>query len=234
MSNTYNVYCDESCHLENDRQKAMVLGAVWCPDEKRIEIYKRLREIKARHGFDLDFESKWTKVSPSKLEFYLDFLDYFFDDDDLHFRGVIIPDKSVLDHQMHGQDHDTWYYKMYFTLLKVIIDPASRYRIYLDIKDTHGQEKVEKLKDVLKAKNYDYSNRIIQNVQRVRSHEIEILQLTDLIIGGLSYLHRDLSDSSAKLRLIERLRDRSGYSLLRNTLYREQKFNLLVWNGGEQ
>lgn len=34
MSTVYNLYCDESCHLENDGQKAMVLGAVWCPDDK--------------------------------------------------------------------------------------------------------------------------------------------------------------------------------------------------------
>lgn len=38
MSDTFNVYCDESCHLENDHQKAMVLGAVWCPLEKSREI----------------------------------------------------------------------------------------------------------------------------------------------------------------------------------------------------
>ena len=34
MSETFNIYCDESCHLENDGQKAMVLGAVWCPLDK--------------------------------------------------------------------------------------------------------------------------------------------------------------------------------------------------------
>ncbi len=28
MSQVFNIYCDESCHLENDRQKAMVLGAI--------------------------------------------------------------------------------------------------------------------------------------------------------------------------------------------------------------
>jgi len=31
MSQVFNVYCDESCHLENDKQKVMVLGAVWSP-----------------------------------------------------------------------------------------------------------------------------------------------------------------------------------------------------------
>ena len=62
----FNVYCDESCHLENDHQKAMVLGAVWCPLEKIREISVRLREIKKRHGLPSDFEVKWTKISPAK------------------------------------------------------------------------------------------------------------------------------------------------------------------------
>ena len=34
MAEIFNVYCDESCHLEHDRQKVMVLGAIWCPLEK--------------------------------------------------------------------------------------------------------------------------------------------------------------------------------------------------------
>ncbi len=66
MSETYNVYCDESCHLENDHQQAMVLGAVWCPLEKSREIAVRLREIKQKNGMSPQFEVKWTKVSPSK------------------------------------------------------------------------------------------------------------------------------------------------------------------------
>jgi len=50
MTKILNVYCDESCHLENDGQTAMVLGAVWCPLEKRAEIAGRLREIKQKHA----------------------------------------------------------------------------------------------------------------------------------------------------------------------------------------
>ena len=30
MSETYNIYCDESCHLENDDKPVMLLGAIWC------------------------------------------------------------------------------------------------------------------------------------------------------------------------------------------------------------
>ena len=88
MSLVYNVYCDESCHLENDNQSAMVLGAIWCPVEKRQNIAESLKLIKKRHGFSSSFELKWTKVSISKLPFYLDMINYFFDCNDLHFRGL--------------------------------------------------------------------------------------------------------------------------------------------------
>lgn len=229
MSQILNVYCDESCHLENDGQKAMVLGAVWCPLDKRSEIAKRLREIKQKHRLPADFEVKWTKVSPAKLAFYLDLVDYFFDDDDLHFRGLVIPDKSQLDHQAYGQSHDEWYYKMYFTMLKTIFDPQNHYRVYIDIKDTLGHEKVVKLHDVLCHNAYDFSKKVIDRVQRIHSHEAEQLQLADLLIGALSYLHRGLSDNPAKLALIERIRQRSGYRLTQNTLLRESKFNLMIW-----
>ncbi len=58
MSDIFNVYCDESCHLEHDHQKAMVLGALWCPLDKSREIAVRLREIKQKHGLAPRFASK--------------------------------------------------------------------------------------------------------------------------------------------------------------------------------
>lgn len=231
MSETFNVYCDESCHLENDQAKAMVIGAIWCPASKRKEISERIHEIKRRHNLSSDFEIKWTKVGKSKQLFYLDCIDYFFDDDDLHFRAVVIPDKSCLDHAVFNQNHDEWYYKMYFTLLKVIFDPSQHYHVYLDIKDTRGSEKVSKLHDILCNNAYDYSRHMVQKVQQVRSDEIALLQITDLLIGALSYLHRGLDSSSTKLNLIKRIQKRSGYNLKQNTLLREPKVNLLIWNG---
>jgi len=125
MTQLFNIYCDESCHLEHDASKVMVLGAAWCPAEKVREIAMRLREIKRKHGLGADFELKWTKVGPAKLPFYLDVLDYFFDDDDLHFRALVVPDKGKLDHEAHNQDHDTFYYKMFFDLLKVLFNPKA-------------------------------------------------------------------------------------------------------------
>jgi len=192
MSQIYNIYCDESCHMENDHQNVMVLGAVWCPIDKVKEISIRIKEKKVEHGLSPKFEIKWSKVSPAKKKFYLDIVDYFFDDDDLHFRALIVPDKSKLKHKEFGQTHDEWYYKMYFDMLKVIISPDARYRLYLDIKDTHGGTKVSKLHAVLCNNMYDFSREIIEHVQIVRSHEVEILQMADLLIGAISYVNRNL------------------------------------------
>jgi len=234
MTRIYNVYCDESCHLENDHQPAMVLGAVWCSLEKAGEISKSLRKIKTRHGLKPDFEVKWTKVSPAKIDFYRELIQYFFDEDDLHFRALIVPDKSKLKHEaFSGQDHDIWYYKMYFDMLKVIFNPEAHYRVYLDIKDTHGGAKIAKLHDVLCNNMYDFSREIIERIQLVRSHEVELLQLADLLIGTVSYVNRGLRDSSAKINLVDLLKQMSGYDLTRSTLLREEKVNLFRWHAAE-
>jgi len=86
-------------------------------------------------------EIKWTNLSPAKQLSNLDLIDYFWDDDDLHFRGVLIPDKTILNHSAFHQTHDSWYYKMCFRMIEPIIDPRHRHRIYLDIKDTGSGEK---------------------------------------------------------------------------------------------
>lgn len=139
---TFNIYCDESCHLENDHQLVMILGAIWCPKDLARSIAKRIKAIKTKHNLSPTFEIKWTKVSPGKIDFYMDILSYFFEEKELHFRALIIPDKTKLCHNAFMHDHDTWYYKMYFELLKVLLNPHDHYRIYLDIKDSKSGEKV--------------------------------------------------------------------------------------------
>jgi hypothetical protein len=229
-----NVYCDESCHLENDQIPVMALGAVWCPQQKAKEINKRIREIK--NSFDLpgDYEAKWTKISPKYNKLSLALVDYFFDDDDLHFRGVVVPDKALLHHELYKQTHDVWYYKMLFTVLKVILDPDNRYHIYLDYKDTHGAARIAKLHEVLSNNFYDFSRSIIESIQLIKSHQVGTLQLADIIVGALAYIHRGLNSNAGKQQVSQRIIARSGYTLMHNTLYLESKFNLLVWKPAER
>ncbi len=63
----YNIYCDESCHLLNDKNKVFILGATWIEKDKAQEVFEQLRKLKKKHNLSLGFEAKWTKVSEVKL-----------------------------------------------------------------------------------------------------------------------------------------------------------------------
>lgn len=241
MRNLINIYCDESCHLENDGQKVMAIGAVYCPANKKDEIFSRLRDIKLKYNLvpksrksALEnrsyYELKWNKVSAAKLDYYIEVINYFFDDDDLSFRALVVPDKMALDYEKYNHTHDTFYYKMYFNMLKVILNPDYSHNIYIDIKDTRSTEKVHKLEKVLRTDKYDYSKSIIKKIQQVRSHEVELIELADLLIGAMAYVNRNLSSSDSKNKIIQLIKERSRYSLTKSTLVKEEKFNIFVWN----
>ena len=229
MNTTINIYCDESCHLPNDGQKAMVLGALWCFKAKVGEHHRAIADLKAKHRLSPFFEVKWTKVSPAKLDFYRELVNYFFDSRTMGFRAWVIPDKSILSHDQHDQTHDDWYYKMYFYLLQNLISPERKYHIYLDIKDTRSRLKLQKLREVLSNANYDFSRDIIERIQHVHSHDIGLTQLVDVLIGAISYHARGLSNSAAKNEIIKLIKERTGLSLTSNTLPAERKFNLCIW-----
>lgn len=240
MKPTINIYCDESCHLQNDKEPVMVIGAVYCPIEKKEEIFERLYSFKIKHNLipknkknDKDnrpyYELKWNKVSKSKIEYYKDVINYFFDDDDLQFRVLVVSNKTDINYEKFNHTHDTFYYKMYFGMLKAILNPENSHHIYIDIKDTKSKEKVHKLEQVLRNDKYDYSKEIIKKVQQVRSHEVEILQLTDLLVGATAYVNRGLANSKAKNELINLIKHRSKYSLTKSTLLKERKFNVFIW-----
>jgi len=172
----YNVYGDESCHLEHDGQKVMCLGAVICPTRYVDEVNHELKQLKKKHGMPESFELKWTKVGKSKLGYYSDVIDLFVRHKFLRFRSYII-DKSAIDHsKVPGQTHAIWYYKMYYKMLKLVVeDPMAKFRIYVDIKDTHGYERVRELRRILCKGIRDYDETHITRVQEVRSDEAELL-----------------------------------------------------------
>src|SRR5690606_5143944 len=67
MSKTFNFYCDESCHLENDGMPYMLIAYV-SSAYNQVKLHqtniKALREKHRCFG-----EIKWTKVSKSQAQF---------------------------------------------------------------------------------------------------------------------------------------------------------------------
>lgn len=233
----FNFYCDESCHLEHDDSNVMVLGAVWCPKDKIHDINTRIKQIKLRNNVPANAELKWTKIAPVKKQVYEDLVNYFFDDQDLNFRALLVPNKELLNHEEFKQSYDDWYYKMYFSMLKAMLLPTERYNIFIDIKDTHSSQKAEKLQEVIRNSIYDFSKNIIKQVKPIRSEEVQIMQITDVLIGAFGYNNRQFPEgekrSQTKQDLIKLIQQRSDYSLTKSTLLREEKFNLFVWKARE-
>ncbi|PYD81501.1 hypothetical protein CFR80_11250 [Komagataeibacter oboediens] len=230
----YNVYCDESCHLEHDGVPVMAWGAITCPKSAVRNVAEKIRTLKMSHGLSTKFEAKWTKISPAKLSFYLGLIDLFLSEDCLNFRGLVVPDKQVLDHSRFDQSHNDWYYKMYFVMLRHIFCAQHRYCIYLDIKDTCGGPKTRKLHEVLANTLHDFNQQTIQRVQQIRSHESELLQITDILIGALTYANRGLKTSQAKSAIVTKIQTRLGTNALNCTSsFSATKFNILVWRARE-
>ena len=233
-SRAFNVYCDESCHLENDGIPVMAWGAVSCEAHVVRKLSVRIRALKAEHGLSRRFEAKWTRISPAKAEFYLALVDLYLDDNQLRFRSLVVPDKRILKHGAFNQSHDDWYYKMYFTMLRPVFTMPYQYCIYLDVKDTRGGSRVRKLHEVLANSLHDFDRECVVRVQQIRSHESELLQLADILTGALAYANRSLTGSQAKSAVVERLRTRLGFKALNQTsATAADKFNLLVWQGQE-
>lgn len=218
MSKTYNIYCDESCHLENDHKKYMLLGSVTVAFNQLKRHTERIKSIKEKHHFFT--EIKWSGVSGSKYQFYREVLEYFFDTD-ICYRAIVV-NKSQIKNIIFGQDFDTFYYKMYYQLLIHNKNTANHHNVYLDIKDTLSANKVNRLKDILNTK---YG--VFRNVQNIHSKESVMMQLADLITGAISYnLNNDEKKVTAKRNIIEKIKQQSNQTLNTTTSYGEKKLNL--------
>jgi hypothetical protein len=208
----------------------MVLGAMSCPANVRGALSREVTAIKRRYGLQSAIEIKWTKVSPAKLDFYLELLSWFMSRPELRFRALVI-DKRTLDHAAHNQTHDEFYYKQWFLVLTHLVKPPSTYRVYLDIKDTRSEERVRRLRNTLCNAAYDFDGTVIDRIQHVRSHQVPLLQVADLLTGTIACANKDAQYevSASKLAMVSHLRRVSGKKLSRTTFPGEEKLNILKW-----
>ena len=213
---TFNLYCDESCHLENDHKKFMFLGSI-SSAYNQVKLHsEKIQGIKRKHNFY--GEIKCANVSRSKFHLYMELIDYFFSTD-LKFRCIGV-EKSKINNGKFNQSFDDFYYKMYYQLLNHNIDSRYSYNAYLDIKDTLSAFKVRKLREIL---NIKYS--VFRNIQNIRSQESLLLQLADLIMGAISYFHNNEEKLNiSKVKIIEKIQSHSKLDLSKTNY--DPKINL--------
>ena len=224
----YNVYCDESCHLVSNDSKYMLIGAVYCPKSKVKKVNEYIEHLKENYNISNKIELKWNKIDKKTEKLYLVILNYFFNNDDLKFRVIVI-DKTKLDHEKYNQTENEFYHKTYYEMLKYIIIPGNSYNIYPDIKDTNSYYYHQVMLDYLRIKMQDTNKKTIKKVQPIRSYEAPILQINDILIGALSYYYRNLSKNSVKLNIINEIKKLYQNDFDTSSYYSNTKFNIFIW-----
>ena len=221
----YSLFLDESCHLEHDHIPVMCIGYIKVPQAAYQQLRSGLVALKSKHHTPM--ELKWNKFSNSRLPLYKALTNYFFSRP-LEFRCVLVKYKDRLNHQDFNRgSHDNFYYKMIYYLLRPNT-PGGQYKVYLDIKDSRGKEKLNKIQEVFH--NYYLGDSPFTHFQHIRSHESVFIQLADFFIGAVAYKARMVHDDSlkhaGKMEFIDYLEKKSGFSLDEGTAPWETKFNI--------
>ena len=212
----YDLFVDETCHLEHDKASVMCIGYIKVPRLAYEELREELSRIKQKHN--LLKELKWNKFSKKHLSLYKELVDFFFCNP-IQFRCVLVKYKQRLRHEDFNRgSHDNFYYKMtYFLLLPNPLEVE--YRVFMDIKDTRGKEKLNKIREVFQNKHHGQSPFIY--FQHLRSHDNVFFQLTDLFIGAIAYNCRlrnnEVPANAAKQEFIAYLEEKSGFDLSEGT-----------------
>ncbi len=224
----FEVYCDESHQdLINKKIKDqyLMIGSLWVPAELRqqikIKIYK-LRELHSVWG-----EIKWIKISNSKLNFYLDLINLFFNyRQNLRFRCIAVSADKI-DLSWHNNDGELGFYKFYYQLLHHWILDFNTYTVFCDIKTDRDPSRLKVLMNYLQKTNLTAK---IAFIQALSSHEVVLIQLTDLLLGAVSAkLNNTLRTGSAKWQVVSKLEQLLEFEL-KPTLFSETKYNVFKIN----
>jgi len=222
----FEVYCDESMPdlftSRNRRGRYLMIGSLWLPSDLRREIKEKIHRLRESHN--TWGEIKWSRVSPSRLPFYLDLIDLFESYGmDLRFRCIAVDSKQV-DMRWHDNDEELGFYKFYYQMLHHWILDFNEYRIFCDTKTNRVPERLATLRRCLASANL--SSRI-HSLQALPSRQVALIQLCDLLLGAASSrMNASLRQGSAKEALVKRLESHLGIAKLCPTPRDAEKFNV--------
>ncbi len=230
------VYLDETHHLPNN-ESPMVLGAIWGTPEDLRTFSRKIKVLRAKHDIPTNRELKWTKVSPAKLQYYLDINKTFLTDNKINYRAVIV-DKSLINNVAFHQTDDDFYYKIQYLVIRNIAERhIANFRLFFDYKDTQSSYRCKRTVSFLKAALSSSDDKRFINdtydAQPIRSHEAIPLQVVDFLNGLIAFANVKNTSlrktSKSKRRIVDDFKKTSGLNISVNTPYAMDKVNLLFW-----
>ncbi len=222
----FDIYCDEShpdlLSSQNPKVKFMMIGGIWLPFELRDNFKEKIHEL--RNQFNIGGEFKWRKVTPSREDFYMSLIHWFFSEgNNIRFRCIAVEHEKVNMIKYHNNDQELGFYKFYYQMIHHWIFDYNEYNIFCDFKSNRETDRLNVLRRCLQASNL--SSEIVF-AQAIRSKESVLLQLVDVLLGSVSAkLNCTHKTGSAKANLIATIEENIGASIC-PTNKSEQKFNV--------
>jgi hypothetical protein len=205
----YIVYCDESRHDHSAANPYMAIGGMWLARSQKESLTKGFRKLREEVG--LKGEVKWSKVSEKKLTAYQKLVDFFFDQEDLRFRVILVEQAKVDVKKFHGNDRELGFYKFYFEMLEKWLLAGDRYLILLDFKRNKGADRYTSLRRVLERSARGKA--WIDDLTVIDSHQSPLSQMSDLLTGATAAQWCGITPGSPKAKLAQYIGQRRGASL---------------------
>lgn len=218
----YEVYCDESgieALFDKSAHNYTVIGGIWIPKAYRISLKLELNKIKHNH---LVFgEMKWNKVSPAFLDLYKEVVTFFFQNQNIRYRAIIINSANVDHARFNNGCGELGFYKFYYQLIHHWLNPNNQYDIFVDYKVNGYKYRINELEKILR-----YSNNV-KSVQALPSHESIGIQLADILTGAIASKLNNETTSQSKKEIQDLIEQ---YRPIKPTVRAETKFNIFDIN----
>lgn len=228
----FEVYCDESRpELFSSKIKAppyLSIGSIWIPAGERETIKNEIKELKQQHHILGEF--KWNRVTKKSLPLDKAILDYFFSNQNIRFRTILVDSRHVDLVQFHESDAELGFYKFYYQLIHHWVLDFNEYFVFVDKKTNRLPDRLTVLQRVLNHSNL--SSKVV-SIQALPAREVVLIQLVDLLTGMVNAKLNQTITSESKISLIKHVEETLGREIAQ-TSKSEEKFNVfkIMLQGG--
>lgn len=208
----------------------MLIGGLWVPWHEELAVRAALLGVRAKH--QLRAEMKWTKVSRKMLPAYTDFVNVLFEHCSLRFKCIVL-DTHILDYRtFHQGDRELGFYKFYYLLISRNLDYRCQYWLYTDELRNRKSNRLETLQLTVNRwwRKYRADEDPLVHVEPRRSHDDDLIQLNDILLGATAYHWNQHTGSEPKVALAAHIAERLKRPSLRiATRPGATKFNVWKW-----
>lgn len=235
LNELFHIYGDES---RQTKDKYMLFGGIMVKEAIIPSLEVKIKNW--RENNRMYAELKWTKVSKGKLEVYKELVSLFFSlatQRLLTFKSVVF-DTSKIDYKKHySGDKELGFYSLMAEFLphfrKSIVSHEQRLLVFLDERNSHySLSDLKALSNQKSRELYEMNVELVRNIQPIRSHESDFLQIADILMGAVGYhynrCHHRPHASEAKIDLAQYISNKVGLKELTQPIERED-FEILEY-----